>query len=523
MAVLRDLPIQQKLKFAMLLASMTAVFVVSIAFSLYGFYAFRQEMLQGVSAQANLISANSTAALSFDDQETAGEILQALEAVPEIMYATLYTPDEKAFATYARKGLRLEERVVPFRSPGHRFGVNRLEIWQPIFLDHKQIGAISITSDLQEWYAQLQWFTGTVVIIMFLALLGSVLVSRRLRRTIAEPILSLAEAAERVSNDKNYSLRVTKQSQDEVGQLFDAFNNMLKQVQDRDEELEQHRDRLEKQVAERTVELVGTNIQLRQEVAARQEAEMATRQLNEELELRVIARTDELKAANKELESFSYSVSHDLRAPLRVMHGFAKAILENHAEQLDGDGRRYLTRIMNNAQKMTQLIDDLLSFSRLGRKSIKVETFNMEDLTRAVFDELKHACPDRNVCFDLHPLPKCCADRSLIRQVMENLLSNALKFTQFKDPAIIEVKGDSHDHHTHYSVKDNGIGFDVQYASKAFDVFRRLHNQDAFEGTGVGLAIVQRIINRHGGQVWAEGKVDEGAAFSFTIPNIPNK
>jgi two-component system sensor kinase len=222
--------------------------------------------------------------------------------------------------------------------------------------------------------------------------------------------------------------------------------------------------------------------------------------------------------ANKELESFSYSVSHDLRAPLRAIQGFSKMLLLDHGESLDAEGQRRLNIIIANTNKMAQLIDDLLAFSRLGRLVLKVEAVDMEAMVRNVIGELREGLTDRNIQWDLKPLPRALADKSLINQVWINLLANAVKFTGPKDPAVIEVGSEKEGDHNVFYVKDNGVGFDMNYADKLFRVFERLHRAEEFEGTGVGLALVQRIIHRHGGKIWAEGKVDEGATFYFTLP-----
>ena len=225
-----------------------------------------------------------------------------------------------------------------------------------------------------------------------------------------------------------------------------------------------------------------------------------------------------LEAVNRELEAFSYSVSHDLRAPLRAISGFAQAVVEDYTPRLDDEGKRFLGLIQDNAHRMGQLIDDLLTFSRLGRQQLMETQIDMGVLANTIFEELVAQVPGRRIRFEVHTVPPALGDKAMIRQVLINLLSNTIKFTRTRQEAVIEFGHATQSGEGAYYLKDNGVGFDMQYAGKLFGVFQRLHSVAEFEGTGVGLAIVYRIITRHGGRVWAQGEVDKGAAFFFTLP-----
>jgi light-regulated signal transduction histidine kinase (bacteriophytochrome) len=238
--------------------------------------------------------------------------------------------------------------------------------------------------------------------------------------------------------------------------------------------------------------------------------------MNEELELRVMERT-------AELEAFSYSVSHDLRSPLIAINGFTSALLEDYGARLDEEARTYLGKVAANSKNMGALIDDLLAFSRLGRQAMTFgDRIDMGALAREVFDELCRSLSGRDIEFRVKALPVIKGDRSMMRQVWQNLLSNAVKYTRDKPKAVIEVGSYAKDGENAFYVKDNGAGFDMEYRHKLFQVFQRLHSRDRFEGTGVGLAIVQRVLSRHGGHVWAEGKEGEGATFYFAVPTEPH-
>jgi PAS domain S-box-containing protein len=258
-------------------------------------------------------------------------------------------------------------------------------------------------------------------------------------------------------------------------------------------------------------------IAIRADITERKNAEEAVNRMNAELELRVAERTAQLEAANRELEAFSYSVSHDLRAPLRAVDGFSQAAIEDFGPMLPDEGRRQLQTIRHSAQRMGALIDDLLTFSRLSRQPLAKRTVDTLVLVRVALQELGSPWPDRRVEIKMGELAPSLGDPALLKQVWLNLLGNALKYTRQRECAVIEIGCTPGGSGTTFFVRDNGTGFNMRYVGKLFGVFQRLHRMEDYEGTGVGLATVQRIITRHGGRVWAEAVENQGATFYFTL------
>ena len=296
-----------------------------------------------------------------------------------------------------------------------------------------------------------------------------------------------------------------------------AANQMLEaEVQERElaeQALREARDQLEIRVQERTAKLADANADLTREVVDRKRAEEGVRKLNADL----LQQKAQLEASNKELEAFSYSVSHDLRAPLRGIDGFSQAILEDYKEKIDEIGKGYLERVRSASQRMSKLIDAMLNLARLTRAELHAETVDMSTVAKAVIADLRKANPDRQVTCTIASGLSATADPQLLRVVLENLLSNAWKFTGPKADAQIELGMTQYKSQSAYFVRDNGAGFDMTYVHKLFGAFQRLHAFSEYPGVGIGLATVQRIIKRHGGQVWAEGIVDGGATFYFTL------
>jgi len=472
---LRNLPIRRKLMTVNLLISSIVILLTCTAFITYEIITLRKAMLQGYSTRAQIIAANSSAALAFQNEADAADVLSALKTDKRIMTACLYDDQGKILAKYPSNAAAGVFPDAP-RASGYQNGC--LEIFSPVVQGGRTLGAVYLQSDLSALTDRYRVYAGLAAIIIASSILVAYLLSRMLQRQISLPILALAETARVISDHHDFSVRAAKISDDELGLLTDAFNQMLTQIEAQD---------------------------------------MAIKKLNTELEQRVVQRTGELEAANRELEAFSYSISHDLRAPLRTVNGFAGIVLEDFGSQIPEEGKRYLERIRDGGARMGVLIDDLLAFARLSRQPVNRQNVDTARLVQNAIDELKPQRDGRQIEIRIGNLPPCQGDAALLKQIWVNLISNAIKYTRGRVPAIIEIGCKLDDGGTTYLVRDNGAGFDMKYVNKLFGVFQRLHRTDEFEGTGVGLAIVQRIVHRHGGRVWAEAEVNHGATFCFTL------
>ncbi|GAB3097017.1 sensor histidine kinase [Lysobacter terrae] len=488
-----------KLIGVILLTTLAALIVALLAIVAYDLRAYHRNWIADVSTQAKLLGNASASAIAFDDAKVAEENLALLRLRPQVQAAAIYTARGGLFASYTRPGLRPNFPKLP-ESEGMRIHGKALELYQRIASDKEILGTVYLRTDY-EMLQRIGDYAVIGVLVALAAMLVALLMSAHLQRIVTQPILAIAGIAREVVEQKDYSRRAEKMSDDEVGVLVGSFNDMLAEIE------------------RRTHELEVTNDDLGREIAERSKAEEEVRRLNTELEDRVRERTAQLEAANRELEAFSFSVSHDLRAPLRHIDGYAHMLQEDAASKLDGDMRRYVDTISESARRMGMLIDDLLAFSRLSRNQVQCTTVDMNALVDGALKEANNA-QNGQAQLSIGPLPSAYADPRLLHQVWVNLLSNALKYSATRGAdARIEVSGESAGEVNRYRVRDNGVGFDMRYADKLFGVFQRLHAREEFEGTGVGLAIVHRIVTRHGGRVWADAALDRGATFTVELPN----
>jgi len=475
----RGKSIQRKLMRVVILSCFAVVILTCSTFFIYEIVTFRQTYVRELSTLGQIIASNSTAAIAFDDTEVGTEILAALKADPHVVAACIYDEDGKIFSFYPSE-LKLTLPESPGQE-GYNFRHSYLEGFQSIMQGSKKLGTLYLKSDMEAMYERFRLYGGMVTLIIVLSLILSYLLSKYFQKQISTPILELSHIAKAVSDRQDYTVRANKMDEDEIGALTDAFNHMLDRIQEQTEEI---------------------------------------RSFNQNLENLVAERTQQLEAVNHELESFSYSISHDLRAPLRSIHGYMNILAEEYSSKLDEEANRLINIILKSGQKMGQLIDDLLAFSRLGRKELVRSNIPMLEIVERIIEEHKKLEIKRALEFNLLPLPTAKGDHTTISQVWVNLISNAIKYSKHKEKTVIEIGSLEKEDALIYYVKDNGAGFDMKYYDKLFGVFQRLHSEKEFEGTGVGLAIVHRIIVKHGGKIWANAKVNEGATFFFSLKKM---
>jgi PAS domain S-box-containing protein len=619
--------VSNKLLAGVLLTTLSALLIAGVSLLVYDLRSYYNVHVSDWSTQAEIIGRSNAVALQFEDRAFAEKNLALLKARPDVEAVALYNAKGALFANYEKDAAGPQKLPALPDVDGIRVADGSLHLFRRVVDNGEILGTIYIRAHYG-FYERLWSYLLIVLGVSAFALAVSVVLSSWLQKNITRPILDISGVARKVVDSRDFSLRANKTTEDEIGSLVDAFNDMLAEIKRQTEALESSNRELAGQIANRTeaeralresehrnrtlinassaivwmtdrdlsfsesqpawqaytgqsdedclglgwrrgfheddrsafsatlktakdaaapfeselrlwhaasadwrfvsvraapvldadgaiLEWIGTIT----DINDRRQAEAEIRRLNTDLEERVSRRTAELEATNRELESFSYSVSHDLRAPLRAIDGYSRMVEEDYGDRLDEDGKRMLAVVRDEAVRMGRLIDDLLSFSRMSRQAMDaVENVDMTSLAKEVAKSLMRDKDAERVRFDIWPLPAVEGDVALLRQVWINLLSNALKYSSTKPKSEILVTGERMNGEALFRVQDNGVGFDMKYAPKLFGVFQRLHKAEDFEGTGVGLAIVHRVITRHGGSVRADSKVGEGATFHFTLP-----
>ncbi len=504
MLPVQNMAIKHKLITIVMLTCIMALMLVGGAFLFWEWRGLRNNMFENLSTQARITAENCKAALTFEDIGDAEETLKALKANSSIVFACVYKKSGEVFATYAQDKADKAHLMIEAQQQGSNSSGGLLTIFEPIVLDDETIGMVCLRCDLGPMYAALRHNAQNTVIALALAAIAAYFISSRLQRIISGPILALAKVARDVSEKRDYSTRATKQNNDEVGLLIDSFNEMLEQIQQRDSELVKAKGELEVRVQERTSELTNANEHLKEEIGEREKAERKQTQLLKELE-----------SANQELKDFAYIASHDLKAPLRAIKTLADWISTDYADKLDRDGQEQLNLLKQRVDRMHNLIDGILQYSRVGRVREKNVNVHLDKLLPEIIDIL---APPANIKITMDtemPVIKC--EETRITQVFQNLLSNAVKYMD-KSDGLIRVGCIEEGEFWKFSVADNGPGIEKQHWERIFKIFQTLAPRDEFESTGIGLTVVKKIIELYGGGIWVDSEVGKGTTFFFTFP-----
>ena len=502
---LGHLAVRRKLMLMVLLPSGLALLLAATAFVSYDWLMYRQTMIREISVLADVLGNNSTAALSFNARDTAEEMLSALKAQPHIVTACLYDKQGRIFAIFAKPHTNAHVPAQVEKRATH-FTADRLMVFQPIGLGGRLVGTIYLESDLDELTARLHLYATVVTVAILLVLLVVFGLALKLQSFISRPILKLATTARAVSEHHDYSLRVEKTTEDELGELTAAFNEMLSQIQRSDRALKKAHDDLEERVAQRTTELSEANASLQVEVGERKCAEAGLR-----------LKTEELARSNTELEQFAYVASHDLQEPLRMVSSYLQLVEQRYAGKLDAEATEFINFAVDGAARMRTLIRDLLEFSRAGRRPQSLAALNCETVFKHVVQSLQPAITDTQAKVTAGPLPTVRADNTDVTQLFQNLIGNAIKF-HGPQPPVVRIEARREDGHWRFMVQDNGIGIAPEYFAKVFVIFQRLHSRTDYPGTGLGLAICKKIVDRYGGKIWIESTAGKGTTFYFTLP-----
>jgi signal transduction histidine kinase len=506
MSLLQNVPVRQKLVIIILLVTGSNVLFATVALALFDFFRFRNEILRDLESVAEMVAENSTAALSFQDPVVAKETLATLSAKPRVASACIYDAAGEIFAEYRRSDDHESFPSMP-QHDGVHMSRNALAVSRGIQLSNKRIGMVYAKSDLRELNGRLKVQASSVTLVLVGCGLLTLFLSSGLQRVISAPILHLAATAKSVSKNKDYSARATKFGSDELGQLVDAFNEMLTEIEDKDAKLRHSNEVLEERVIERTR-------QLQIELTERQKSE-------QELQVKNI----ELAKSNQELDDFSYIASHDLKEPLRGIHNYSMFLLEDYGNILDVEGKSKLETLARLSRHMEALIDSLLYYSRVGRVDLAIGDVDLQETVAQVLDSLSISLKEAGCEVRIPvPLPIVRCDRARVAEVFRNLISNAIKYND-RAEKWVEIgaispngTGRSSSKPQVLYVRDNGIGIAERHFESIFRIFKRLNSRDKFGGgTGAGLTIVKKIIERQQGKIWLESVQGEGTTFYFTL------
>ena len=480
----KDLPIRTKLISFIMISALLSVFILSSVFIVQRYHSFKLQITDEFSAIAQIIADRSNAAILFEDTRALTEILASLSLHPQVSLACTYNTDNDLLAEYGKKRRAGDGANTAYICPDsagearHYFDNNYFYISEPIRVNGETSGYVFIQASTSKLTQEVLTTSLSALVLSSLVIFLAFIFARYIQRFITNPLLELQQATSNVSLDIEKMPEVQKHNNDEVGALVDAFNTMINTIAEQNKIILTHTDNLEQEVNERTKELA---------------------------------------MANRELEAFSYSVSHDLKAPLRTIEGFSLALEEDYGHQLDSTAIHYLNRVRAGSAKMTQLISNLLQLSRVTRLELKKQNINLTNMAEKISSELLGDNAERQIEFNVQANLNATGDPVLVEILMDNLISNAWKYSQKVLNARVEIGSQEQMGNTVYFIRDNGAGFDMKYASQLFKPFNRLHSAEEFDGTGIGLATVSRIIERHHGKIWVNSAPNKGTTFYFTL------
>lgn len=469
--------LKTKLLFLTLFTSALGIALVCASLIFVENQNYRQQLESELHVIAGILAEQSAAALVFEDNDQLSSIIASLKRIETIRQACVYNQQGNVMTALTGSGDGQCPSINSTLEVGFVEDVYRLVM--PVTLDNEVVGQLFLASHLEALRRHIRTFVFVASGIGAVILIALVFLALRLQRIVSEPILSLSQTAERIAQDHDYSIRAPVSGTDELGRLGNTFNEMISTIQTQNRRILESRDNLE-----RIVE----------------------------------ARTSELSMANRELEAFSYSVSHDLRQPLRAIEGFGQALEEDCGDQLNETGKDYLRRIRAASVRMAGLIDGLLVLSRVSRQSMENQTVDLSQLLAEIAEELQGISDDVPTEVHIQPGMRVVGDSRMLRVAFQNLLANAWKYSAKEDRRIVEVLSRREGRWVVIEVIDNGVGFDMRYIDKLFVAFNRLHTPSEFGGTGIGLATVYRVVRRHHGEISATSQLGEGASFVMKLP-----
>ena len=593
----RNMPIRRKLMFSFMLISSAVVLLTCGAFVANELLTFKDKAFQGLKTLGEIVAANSTASLAFDNKADATEVLSALESRPQIVGAALYDRDGNLFAWYPASATAASFKRSP-EGDGFRDENSLLIEYLPVVQgDNTRLGTLYMASNKQAIYDRLWRYATLAVAVMVVSLIVAYLLARLLQGQISRPVLAMSETAKAISQRGDYSVRAAKGGTDEIGVLIDAFNHMLEQIEAQDHAIRENherlnlalkasgvgtwnldlgrncisldefanplfgypagaydaaydqflqlihhedRERVAQEMRNATSASGGYESRFRvkwpddsmHDLAARGKVvpgaddgqtrmtgviwDVTERKRAEE---RLVRLLKELERSNKELELFAYVASHDLQEPLRMVSSYTQLLERRYSAKLDDDAREFIAYAVDGANRMQRLINDLLEFSRVSTRGKPLATTNVAEILGNVRANLSVAIEESGALVTNDLMPVVTADPGQLSQVLQNLIGNGIKFRNGARPHV-HVRAVETPEHWEFSVSDNGIGIEKQYFERIFVIFQRLHTAGDYQGTGIGLALCKRIIERHGGRIWVESTPTEGSTFSFTIPKL---